>query len=164
MNCLIIGCGNVGSTIAFSFIFHPEIDSVYLADIDVGRLHGEINDLNAASMLLRDDVMFDVWKHEDIDYVFICAGSPRINFESDESLFERNVAVVDECLSKLPREKCYIITNPSKMLGEFFKCKYLGDALDGARSEVGLMNGLEVLSLKGYTNWGIAAEVWKVIG
>jgi hypothetical protein len=63
----------------------------------------------------------------------------------------------------LPKEKCLIVTNPSEMLGKFFHCRYLGNRLDEIRNEFGLMNGLEILSLKGYTNWGIAAEAWKAI-
>ena len=163
MNVAIVGAGNIGSAIAFSFIFHPKIENVFLSDINTGKLVGELNDLNAASLQLVDDELFSEWKGQDVDYVFICAGSARKDFESDESLFEKNVAVVDECLSNLPKEKCYILTNPSKMLGEFFHCRYLGNRLDEIRSEFGLMNGWEVLSLKGYTNWGIAAEAWKAI-
>lgn len=163
MNVAIIGVGNVGSSIAFSFIYHKQVENIFLADIDAGRLFGELNDLNAASLQLINDELYKEWHGEDVDYIFICAGSPRINFESDESLFERNVAVIDEIISRLPREKCLIVTNPSEMLGKFFHCRYLGNRLDEIRNEFGLMNGLEVLSLKGYTNWGIAAEAWKAI-
>lgn len=163
VNIVIIGSGHVGASLAFSFIFHPAIDHVYMSDIDIGRLHGELNDLTAASFQLFREEMFSVWKGEKADYYFVCAGFPRKDFESDESLFERNIAVVESVVSKLPKEKCFIITNPSKMLGDCFKCNYLGDALDATRAEFGLMNGLEVLSLKGYTNWGIVAEAWLAI-
>jgi hypothetical protein len=163
VNVVIIGSGHVGASLAFSFIFHPALDHVYMSDIDVGRLHAELNDLTAASFQLFREEMFSVWNGEPADYYFVCAGYARKEGESDEALFERNIAVVDSIVSRLPKEKVFIITNPSKMLGEFFKCRYLGDALDATRAENGLMSGLEVLTLKGYTNWGIVAEAWMAI-
>jgi malate/lactate dehydrogenase len=163
----IIGTGHVGSSLAFSLIFHPKVENVFLVDNDAEKMQGEIDDLNAASWLLVNGEMFYEWKNQEADFIFICAGFARgiINsvHESDSSLFEANKPVIGRILKKLPKEKCWIITNPSKMLGECFGVKYLGEKLDEVRQENGLMSGLEILDLKGFTNWGIAAEAWKAV-
>ena len=93
MKISIVGCGRVGSTIAYSLLHVDKVNEINLEDIDVAVRSGNVLDL-------RDAVeIFDMGKHkyitenelEESDIVIITAGVARKEpDESDDQLFIKN--------------------------------------------------------------------------
>jgi malate/lactate dehydrogenase len=151
MKVAIIGLGKVGSAIAYSMIFAPSVASVRLVEQDTDKLQGEMIDLVQASCVVRKKNIFKGCKAEDIekDYlVFITAGIGRE--------YQVNKKIVGDILKKLhvPKQNIRIVTNPSGEMAKHFGTREIG--------ELHRMFGdcQQIVKLKGYTNWGIAAECW----
>lgn len=163
----VIGIGKVGSALAFSLLFHPKVTEIHLVDELERKLRGEYEDLDTANLLLKANKHIQISNLisiQECDIIFVAAGQARQNSQvSDEELFQINIATVTALIRNLDWNKVYIITNPSKMLGEKLGVKYLGDDLDMCRETYNKRSGKWVLDQKGFTNWGIAAEAYKVI-
>lgn len=68
---LILGVGNVGSTVAFAFSHHPKCPILFLYDKDEEKCKAQIEDLtdgNSTCKILP-------WKGEKVSIVFNCTGS-----------------------------------------------------------------------------------------
>jgi malate/lactate dehydrogenase len=160
----IIGMGRVGSSIAAFLMFHPKVNEIYINDINVPKCQAEYEDLMKSAAILNYKVKIKVildssfYEFQECDYLFICAGYPRLNSkESMKKLYEKNLGIIDDIVSRLPPafanpefgKRVYIATNPWEMFALIFKVK--------------AHSGPWILDRKGYTNWGIAAEAYKVI-
>jgi len=164
----VIGLGHVGSAIAFSLLFRWDSRSmsICITDRRPELLEGEYRDLSHASYLLHEKNIFfkGSWKDfNECDAVIICAGHPRKTpKETDFSLYQRNHALLKGIFSHLSRDmKIIMVTNPAEDFAEAFHCIPAGKILDYVRSKTDKKSGRYILERKGYTNWGIASEVWR---
>jgi L-lactate dehydrogenase len=165
----IIGLGKVGSTIAYTLLFMPRIREILVMDISRKRLDAEVADLNHASCILHGRAVVREASYEEmrkLDAIVIAAGFARTEiwgiFMTDAEMYERNKPVVKSIMRKLGRKRgrtVYLVTNPSVMLAADFKIIPTGVILDKVRKRTDKVDGLQILSGKGYTNWGITAEV-----
>ena len=174
----IIGMGRVGSSIAAYLMFHPKVNEIYINDINIDRCQAEYEDLRQSAALLDYKVKIKVITDETFEefqecqYLFIAAGHPRLNSrESMKHLYDKNYSIINSILNKMPHtffnaefpRKIYIATNPWEMFSIAFKIRPLGPKLDDIRVKLKARCGPWILDRKGYTNWGIAAEAYKVI-
>lgn len=162
MKVLIIGVGKVGATIAFSLLHISKIEKIYLMDIDQKRLEGENIDLTQASWVLRDISSTEIVEYgkipNDIDAIIIVAGKARTY--PHEDIYQENRKIIESIVNMIPdklKNNTFIVTNPSDKLGSEFNLLALGN-LHRTFGDCS-----EILLKKGYTNWGIAAEVEKTI-
>src|SRR3990167_1102803 len=171
----IIGCGKVGSAVAFSLLSH--VDDIYLYDINRHLLQGELWDLRHASALLNGATVhfgpYRVIGRVKCDVVVICAGKPRTSSkDSMDSLVNYNWPIIKHIGEQLRayhfKGKIMVVTNPPDKLIPALNGSPgipVGDVLDNARSNTRIwkskrrVGGGYILDHKGYTNWGIAAEV-----
>lgn len=74
-NALVIGCGHVGSTAAYSLILKKLVQEIHLLDVNETLLLGAINDLRHSAIF--QDIKVDKGTYENLneyDYVIITAG------------------------------------------------------------------------------------------
>jgi malate/lactate dehydrogenase len=160
MKTAIIGVGQVGGAIAFALLQSKQMDEVLLVDINKDKLRGEEIDLTQASHVLLGKNVVRTGSIGDITnehVVIITAGHPRKPGESDDILYEKNRAIIDGIAKELKiYKKVLLLTNPSVRLAEEFGFIPLGPL----HRKFG--DCKEIVKLKGYTNWGIAAEAKAV--
>ena len=172
-NIAIIGTGRVGSAVAFALLFSKaKINGIFLDDDNIRKKEGEFRDLGHASILLKKkNIVFRLnnANRSSMDAFIICAGYARSSSKDNmDSLYRKNLSVVQNILDKLnvkERQKVFIVTNPADRLAKFFSISIIpcGSLLDAARYNSDGKDGGYILDRKGYTNWGIAAEVLKRI-
>jgi malate/lactate dehydrogenase len=163
----IVGTGRVGSAIAAFLLFHPKVKFIVVNDIDMPKCLGEKEDLEHASWIIGGEKKIIPGTIDEIaecNYIFVCAGIARENSsQSMESLYKWNIDVVSQIVERLPKERVYIVTNPSDAIGINLGVKYIGAALDRVRNRMKGKSGGWILDRKGYTNWGIASEAYKTV-
>lgn len=178
----IIGAGAVGSTIAFSLL--SLADEIELVDTDEKKAMAECFDLQDAAkiMLSNCKISYSTRPHTADIYIF-CAGKRRTNEENRNDLYVDNRNLMEKILREIQYIAydpwVLIVTNPSGSLAKdaldyFRKVIACGHYLDVVRSKmVGMHETPENLQTKhnaiirdgkgGITNWGIAAEVRKIV-
>jgi malate/lactate dehydrogenase len=163
----IVGAGRVGGSIAAMLLFHPKVKFLVLNDIDIPKCLAEREDLQHAAWLLNQEKTIITGSLSEVgqcDYIFICAGIARTNSSQRlEKLYDENIHTIRSIVDALPRDKVYIVSNPSSALGTNLGVKSVGDALDRVRFNMKAKSGGWILDRKGYTNWGIASEAYRVI-
>ena len=163
----IVGVGRVGSSLAFAMLFHPKVSDIYLSDTNKIALGGEVEDLKQAAVILSKRKKIhqsSCLRMRDCDYIFIAAGKARFSSDcSMKELFKENYDLIRSITKRFTKENIYIITNPSDRLGKALALKWLGKKLDDTRKKTNGKSGPWILDHKGYTNWGIASEAYKVI-
>lgn len=167
IKCGIVGVGRVGSTIAAFLLFNPKVKFIVLNDIDIPKCLAEREDLEHASWILNQEktiITGSLSEISECDYIFVCAGYARTNScQKLEKLYDENIGIISNIVDVLPRERVYIVTNPSSAIAINLGVKSLGDALDRVRFNMKAKSGGWILDRKGYTNWGIASEAYRVI-
>jgi malate/lactate dehydrogenase len=163
----IVGAGRVGGSIAVMLLFHPKVKFLVLNDIDIPKCLAEREDLEHASWILGQEKSIITGTLSEIaecDYIFVCAGYARTNSAYKLTrLYDENFPIIGSIVSVLPRDRVYIVTNPSAEIATNLGVKSLGDALDRIRFNMKAKSGGWILDRKGYTNWGIASEAYRVI-
>ena len=181
MRTTIIGVGRVGSAIAFSLLHKPLEGELVLVDVDERRLEGEYLDLAHAAKELAPNLKIKTGRMKDAtdsETIIISAGKAREPRESMDYLRKVNSSVVAGiCLQAkkyAPNARVIVVTNPARaMLGiarRFFSDAEIPDSkLDEMRfaffkNQNNVRSaGHQILRLKGYTNWGVAAAVASMI-
>jgi malate/lactate dehydrogenase len=155
--------GIVGSTIANNILVgFFDVGELYICDIDKGNLLGQYRDLSDAKKILRRDLkIYPVANPVKADIHIICVGD-RFYINSMSELMPENYKLVSKLINGLDG-KIIIVTNPSetitsKLKGQGFDVSVGGDLLDRVRESRGY-TGKEIRLLKGYTNFGISAEI-----
>ena len=108
------------------------------------------------------------------DIAFIFAGMKRTKiadtnaWDTDGMMFDGNLAIVwacrDKCLANgIPKERIYVITNPSDLIAHRLKCNSVGEFLHEFRRANSMKDGHWLLDKKGYTNWGVVAECVDIV-
>ena len=167
MKVLIVGAGRVGASVAFALIQKGRhiVERLDIWEVDRQRMMGEIYDLRDAAIISKSGITVGVGeKNRRYDIVIVCAGrSRRFIGESDSDLFNDNKNIVMGIARKFIGRKFLIVTNPperlSRIAGRLVNAEPMGKMLDEARRIQGRKDSSHILRNKGYTNWGIAAEV-----
>jgi len=183
MRIEIVGCGNVGSLVAYGCILHPTIrcylKELNLIDIDEKKLAGEIADLTQMKEMIPicEDKKITSNPISESDIYVICAGKSN---DDREMLYEDNSKIVREYLEKIATVRkensiLLMVTNPSGKLAQL-ALDYvplvipIGNLLDNARLRLCKATGkhekpsiqseyLKVKECKGYSSMAPATEV-----
>ena len=155
----IIGVGNVGAAIAFGLIPIEFIDEIFIADVNGKRLEGELIDLIQASHVLRDKNIIVTGEIEDIpnDYKIIIAAGVAAHSGKHNEIYEQNLKIVKDIISRLAANDILIFTNPSEKIAHGVGYPSIGPY----HRQFGDCD--RIIETKGYTNWGIASEVIRYI-
>ena len=120
--CAIIGCGNVGATVAYSLLHAGLFSELLLLDANHERACGEAEDLLHAMPFLSPTVIraADYPELCGVGVIVLCAGVGQRPGESRMDLLRRNAAVFADILEKLcqyNREAILlVVTNPVDIL------------------------------------------------
>lgn len=183
MHIEIIGCGNVGSQIAFGCLLHSTIrcylKELNIIDIDEKKVRGEIADLTQMKEMisLTDNIKIVSHPISEADIYVISAG---LTSDDREKVYEVNSKIVKEYLEriqKIRKENSLVImtTNPSHKMAQL-ALEYVplviptGTMLDNSRLRLCKVCGthekpniqekyLEVKENKSYTSYAPATEV-----
>lgn len=166
----IIGMGKVGSSVAFGLLCLPKVKEIGIYDIKKNLLEGEYRDLGHASWFLRGKNIVQkktMNSFNACDLIIITAGKPRLFVDIfDDELYRINKNIVKKILFTLRRNGCsiplhkiWIVTNPVERLAREFGLLPCGPNLDRVREVTDKKDGKYILAKKGYTSWGITAEI-----
>ena len=166
----IIGCGMVGSSIANELINTrwDEISELRIVDIDQDRLRGEYYDLKRVIAIKDVDLNLKKTPFPGLGYdISIITMGQRCRYDlfkrredAINDLFTRNWPSIFRVVDRLRGGRIIIVTNPADMIARTLRKHFpkrnivhAGDFIDE------IHDGKEIHELKGFTNWGIAAEV-----
>lgn len=178
----IIGCGNVGASIAFGLVLTKDNFELDLIDIDRIKLAGEIADLKQACEVMHKNIRIEsVEEPRKSDCYIITAGKAGID---RNILYEENSKIIlplIKTIAKVNGEDSWVlmVTNPSHRLAQLAlehipRIIPIGNKLDNARLRLSKVTAShenpeiqsqyhEVIMNKGYTNWATACEVLDYI-
>lgn len=118
----IVGCGNVGSTIAYTLMESGMFTEMALVDINEAKARGEAMDLNHCLPFLSPMQIYQSTYQglENASIVVIAAGVNQKEGETRLDLMNRNVKIFDEVVSRITEvnRECIllVVTNPVDIL------------------------------------------------
>jgi malate/lactate dehydrogenase len=186
MNITIIGCGAVGSQIAFGCLLHPYLRkdlTLKLLDIDEKRLEGEYEDLIQAAEMLKGETSISIETKIPPSHVYVIAAGKTSS--NREEVFEENSKIVRECMEQIASNyhcqtsMVLMVSNPSHKLAQI-ALEYVpvviptGNILDNARLNQCYATGkhespniqgeyLKVKNFKGFSAFAPAVEALERI-
>lgn len=102
---VIIGCGNVGLSYAFSLInSNLEIQELILIDVAQNRLEGNLLDLNHANIALGRNIKIRIGNYQDCsnaDIICITAGTSQNNMKTRTSAINQNNSIMISIISEV---------------------------------------------------------------
>ena len=122
----IIGCGNVGSSIAFNFIVKALFSEIVLIDINKDKAIGEAMDLSHGLPYAPSPVYVHQGEYDDIkdaQVVIVTSGAPQKPGETRLELINKNVSILRSVLKEIRRVNIdgilMIVSNPVDVLTHF---------------------------------------------
>ncbi|KAB2100741.1 hypothetical protein AG0111_0g10776 [Alternaria gaisen] len=122
----ILGCGDVGSTLAYTLILQPICSEVILVDLKASLLEAQVRDLNDATYRGGSGVKVRAGSHKDAgqaDIVVITAGAKQKTGESRLSLLSRNLHILESIFGAMapisPHTILLLVANPVDILTYF---------------------------------------------
>lgn len=122
----ILGCGDVGSTLAYTLILQPICSEVILVDLKQSLLEAQVRDLSDATFRGGSGVRVRAGTHADAgqaDIVVITAGAKQKMGESRLSLLSRNLHILESIFSAMapinPHTILLLVANPVDILTYF---------------------------------------------
>ncbi|KAJ4370590.1 hypothetical protein N0V83_005111 [Neocucurbitaria cava] len=122
----ILGCGDVGSTLAYTLILQPICSEVILVDPKKELLEAQVRDLGDATYRGASGVRVRAGTHKDAgqaDIVVITAGAKQKTGESRLSLLSRNLNILESIFSSMapisPHTILLLVANPVDILTYF---------------------------------------------
>ena len=120
--CAIIGCGYVGSTIAYTLMEHSIFSEMVLIDVNPKKAEGEAMDLNHGLPFISPMKIYsgDYSGLEDAYVIIIAAGTGQKPGESRTELVDRNVQIFKSIVPSIVKynKDCIIlvVSNPVDIL------------------------------------------------
>ena len=120
--CAIIGCGYVGSTIAYTLMEHSIFSEMVLIDVSPKKAEGEAMDLNHGLPFISPMKIYsgDYSDLEDAYVIIIAAGTGQKPGESRTELVDRNVQIFKSIVPSIVKynKDCIIlvVSNPVDIL------------------------------------------------
>ncbi|KAF7674222.1 l-lactate dehydrogenase-like protein [Alternaria burnsii] len=122
----ILGCGDVGSTLAYTLILQPICSEVILVDLKASLLEAQVRDLSDATYRGGSGVKVRAGTHKDAgqaDIVVITAGAKQKTGESRLSLLSRNLHILESIFGAMapisPHTILLLVANPVDILTYF---------------------------------------------
>jgi L-lactate dehydrogenase len=122
----ILGCGDVGSTLAYTLILQPICSEVILVDPKKDLLNAQVRDLSDATYRGGSGVKVRAGTHLDAgqaDIVVITAGAKQKAGESRLSLLSRNLHILESIFASMapisPHTILLLVANPVDILTYF---------------------------------------------
>jgi L-lactate dehydrogenase len=122
----ILGCGDVGSTLAYTLILQPICSEVILVDLKKELLNAQVRDLSDATYRGGSGVKVRAGTHKDAgqaDIVVITAGAKQKTGESRLSLLSRNLHILESVFTSMapisPHTILLLVANPVDILTYF---------------------------------------------
>lgn len=122
----IVGCGDVGATLAYTLILQPICSEVILVDPKKELLEAQVRDLGDATYRGGSGVKVRAGTHKDAgqaDIVVITAGAKQKTGESRLSLLSRNLHILSSIFSAMspisPHTILLLVANPVDILTYF---------------------------------------------
>ncbi|EOA80987.1 hypothetical protein ACJQWK_09989 [Exserohilum turcicum] len=122
----ILGCGDVGSTLAYTLILQPICSEVILVDLKQSLLEAQVRDLSDATYRGGSGVRVRAGTHADAgqaDIVVITAGAKQKTGESRLSLLSRNLHILESIFAAMapinPHTILLLVANPVDILTYF---------------------------------------------
>lgn len=122
----ILGCGDVGSTLAYTLVLQPICSEVILVDPKTSLLEAQVRDLSDATYRGGSAVRVRAGTHADAgqaDIVVITAGAKQKPGESRLSLLSRNLHILESIFSSMapinPHTILLLVANPVDILTYF---------------------------------------------
>ncbi|KAF2262545.1 l-lactate dehydrogenase-like protein [Lojkania enalia] len=122
----ILGCGDVGSTLAYTLILNPVCSEVILVDPKTALLEAQVRDLSDATYRGNTGTRVRAGTHKDAgqaDIVVITAGAKQKPGESRLSLLSRNLHILSSIFSAMqpisPHTILLLVANPVDILTYF---------------------------------------------
>ncbi|CBX90244.1 hypothetical protein IAQ61_001738 [Plenodomus lingam] len=100
----ILGCGDVGATLAYTLVLQPICSEVILVDLKKDLLEAQVRDLNDATYRGDSGVKVRAGSHREAgqaDIVVITAGAKQKTGESRLSLLSRNLHILESIFSSM---------------------------------------------------------------
>lgn len=118
----IVGCGNVGATIAYTLMMRASCKELVLIDIHPDKAHGEAMDLNHCLPFLSP-MRISAGNYQELDgaeIVILSAGVSQRPGETRIDLVARNAAVLQSCIPQItaaaPDCILLVVSNPVDIL------------------------------------------------
>jgi len=156
----ILGCGDVGATLAYTLVLQPICSEVILVDLKQDLLEAQVRDLNDATCRGDADVKVRAGTHRDAgqaDIVVITAGAKQKPGESRLSLLSRNLHILQSIFTSMAPMASHtvllLVANPVDILTYFARqfsglpesqVLGTGTSLDSARLRGALAHKAEV--------------------
>ncbi|KAF2793851.1 l-lactate dehydrogenase-like protein [Melanomma pulvis-pyrius CBS 109.77] len=122
----ILGCGDVGSTLAYTLILNPICSEVILVDPKTELLNAQVRDLGDATYRGNTGTKVRAGTHKDAgqaDIVVITAGAKQKPGESRLSLLSRNLHILSSIFTSMspinPHTILLLVANPVDILTHF---------------------------------------------
>ncbi|KAF1996034.1 l-lactate dehydrogenase-like protein [Amniculicola lignicola CBS 123094] len=122
----ILGCGDVGSTLAYTLILNPICSEVLLVDPKTELLEAQVRDLGDATFRGNTGCKVRAGTHKEAgqaDIVVITAGAKQKIGESRLSLLSRNLHILESIFSSMapinPHTILLLVANPVDILTYF---------------------------------------------
>ncbi|KAJ6193473.1 l-lactate dehydrogenase-like protein [Bipolaris maydis] len=122
----ILGCGDVGSTLAYTLILQPICSEVLLVDLKHSLLEAQVRDLSDATYRGGSGVRVRAATHAEAgqaDIVVITAGAKQKPGESRLSLLSRNLHILESIFGAMapmnPHTILLLVANPVDILTYF---------------------------------------------
>jgi L-lactate dehydrogenase len=122
----ILGCGDVGSTLAYTLVLQPICSEVVLIDLKASLLEAQVRDLRDATYHGNSGVKVRAGTHKDAgqaDIVVITAGAKQKIGESRLSLLSRNLHILESIFGAMapisPHTILLLVANPVDILTYF---------------------------------------------
>ena len=118
----VIGCGLVGSTIAYTLMIKGTFSEMVLIDIDFARAQGEAMDISHGIPFNRQMKVIsgDYEETRDADIVIIAAGGNQKNGETRIDLIDRNLKIIRDIVPKIMQQRfngiILVVSNPVDVL------------------------------------------------
>ena len=116
---VLIGCGNVGMSYAFSLVSDSKVDELVLIDINKNKAEGEALDLLHASSCSKRKIQIKAGTYDecdDADIICIAAGRNQEKGETRLNLIDKNIDVFKSIIGEINKTKFkgifLIATNP----------------------------------------------------
>lgn len=122
----ILGCGEVGSTLAYTLLLQPICNEVILVDLKKDLLDAQVRDLNDATYRGNTGTKVRAGSHKEAgqaDIVVITAGAKQKIGESRLSLLSRNLHILRSIFTSMapihPDTILLLVANPVDILTHF---------------------------------------------
>lgn len=119
---VIIGCGMVGSTIAYTLMCNELYDDIVLIDADANRAEGEAMDISHGVPFYRPMNIY-AGTYDDIknaDLIIIAAGSGQVDGQTRLDLASRNIEILKQIITPIMQRGysglLLIVSNPVDVL------------------------------------------------